>query len=256
MSYILIPGDVCIRLPHRPDVKEPKSTLKKMSRKFLTSTHRLMRKITSGKHQHSSNAGTPVITTTVRSALEFLATCRKIRDEGSPVFYGMNTFHLPHGPVLNTVHWLLSINPEHGKHIRTVLVSFDERDITSTALEMFEQWRQRNAAPQFYQTYTIHLPLFTEPELARFLRTKLWKEKWILLRRWSTLEAIHLDCGEVPHDRDTSLFGDGIRVVESMRILEVIADMAEFTAVRVGSRMRAHGWRATRVWLLELEQRK
>ena len=256
MSYILIPGDVYIRQPRLVKAKEPKSTLKKISRNLLTSTHRLLRKITSGKQQRSSNTGNAIIMTTVRIALHFLATCRQIRDEGSPIFYGMNTFHLPHGPVLNTIHWLLSLPPDHGKHIRTVLIRFDERDITTTALEMFDQWRQRNAAPQFYQTYTIHLPLFTEPELARFLRTKLWKEKWILLRRWSTLEAIHLDCGEVPHDRDTSLFGDGIRVVESMRILEVIADMAEFTAVRVGSRMRAHGWRATRVWLLELEQRK
>ena len=266
MSYILVPGDVYIRPPHRiakhtastigVQVRETKVKLRMISRYLLASGQRLLHNIGSSNHQRSLSAGNAI--TTPRSALRFLSVCRQTRSEGSPVFYSMNTFHLPHGPIAITIKWLYSIHSDHCSHIRTVHVSFDERDITSATLEAFDKWRQPKAGHLLFPTHTIlpfihtHLQHFDDNLLATFLQTILWKEKWMVLRTWCTLDAIHFDCDKISQYQDVSWPPNGARA-DSDLIRDFISDLAELTALRVGSRIRAHGWRATRAWLLQSE---
>ncbi len=134
MEYVLIPGDVYIRPTQKPK-KSPFSRLKRGVNAIVSLSRHL-----SGQFQR-------LVTDDVRlngqftiqqPGFQLLATCKQVYNDGHYMFYAMNTFHWPSGPVSNSDGWYANLQPEHRKMIKTICIDLDPVDLMCVGMGAVE----------------------------------------------------------------------------------------------------------------------
>ncbi|KAL8749496.1 MAG: hypothetical protein Q9184_006789 [Pyrenodesmia sp. 2 TL-2023] len=71
-------------------------------------------------------------------APHFLSLCRATYTEGHALFYSLNTFHLPHGPLSNTKAYYDTLSPAHRRLIRKMVLDIITLDLTLDAIDDIE----------------------------------------------------------------------------------------------------------------------
>lgn len=175
---------------------------------------------------------------------QLLATCKQARLEGRSIFYELNTFHLPHGPIQNTLQWIEKIQPESRNMIKKVCITLSIADLTPATLEAFDRWRWA----MDLNHPGVHHDRLVVSDLASYLETRIWREKIEFLKKWKSLETI---CLKYPRstdwlERDEVLGGVGTPPPLALR-LEIAGHDVE---AELRGLLYAMGWVKTREWLM------
>lgn len=139
MEYVLIPGDVYIRSARKTrhaeePWKSPSSRLKRSVTAMVTFSRHLL-----GKRLRRVTKSSPDGRLTLeRPGFQLLATCKQAYNDGHYMFYAMNIFHLPPGPVNSINGWFANLRPEHQRLIKTICIDIDLVELTYGGLEAVE----------------------------------------------------------------------------------------------------------------------
>ena len=131
MEYILIPGDIYIRPEKR------KSRFSQLER-YLTAMATRSRHLSGKLQRFVTGTSLDKQCTIQQSDFHLLATCKQAYNDGHYMFYAMNTFHLPPGPVENKDHWFAHLRPEHQKMIKTIRIDLKLAELTYGDLDAVE----------------------------------------------------------------------------------------------------------------------
>lgn len=192
LHYVLVPGDIYPRsdVSFNPRKKNTKPIWGKIYEALslwkLAGLKGLVPKADT-RNQRPTFAPQP--------GFQVLATCKQARSEGYAMFYDLNTFHLPHGPVQNTLQWVGNIQPESRDRIKKVCVTLSIADLTPAALEAFDRWRWAMGL----SNPSVHFDRLVVYDLARYMETRLWREKIEFLEGWKSLQKI---CLQYPRSAD------------------------------------------------------
>ncbi len=122
MEYVLIPGDVYIRPAKRTShTQQPKKSPFSRLKRGVNAIVSLSRHL-SGQFQR-------LVTDDVRLKGQFTIHY---------MFYAMNTFHWPPGPVSNSDDWYANLQPEHRKMIKTICIDLDLVDLMCVGMDAVE----------------------------------------------------------------------------------------------------------------------
>lgn len=162
MEYVLVPGDLYPQhhSPHPP-------TTDASATECGTSP-------VVGAHGELVKASGPL-------DFQLLAVCKQIHAEGGRLFYEKNTFHLPPGPIENTLERLDKLRPEHRDMIKSVSITVTPCDISPSVLAAINQWRE-GAEPGELSDYHV----------LSYLKSHLWEKKVEFLREWKSLDVIYM----------------------------------------------------------------
>ncbi|KAL8918357.1 MAG: hypothetical protein Q9208_007376 [Pyrenodesmia sp. 3 TL-2023] len=138
---------------------------------------------------------------TKETAPHFLSLCRATYTEGHALFYSLNTFHLPHGPLSNTKAYYDALRPAHRRLIRKMVLDISILDLTLDAIHDIEcQVRAKDVAngrlPPDKST-TDWVPAIVYNILCS------WRTKLAWLRDWTWLEEVTIRSSSSPWPSST-----------------------------------------------------
>ena len=133
MEYVLIAGDIYIRPAKRNrHAQQFWKSLPSRPKRFVDAMAILFRHL-SGQSQRlvtiTTDAHLKGQSTIQQPGIQLLAACKQAYNDGHYMFFAMNTFHWPPGPV-NTEGWYVNLQPEHQKMIKTICIDFHLADLT------------------------------------------------------------------------------------------------------------------------------
>lgn len=133
MEYVLIPGDVYIRPTNRtPHAQHPWKASSSRLKRIVSAMASLSRHFF-GQPQclvtDTADVRLKGQSTIQQAGCQLLETCKQAYNDGHYMFYAMNTFHWPPGPVSNTDGWYANLQPEHRKMIETIGIDLDNVEL-------------------------------------------------------------------------------------------------------------------------------
>ena len=254
MEHILVPGDVYVRPGKRTlyAQRTQQSPFSRFKRFLGAMTHLSL---------HSSGQPHPFIISTTDVSLEgqftlqqrgfqLLATCKQAYNEGRYMFYTMNTFHWPPGPVNITDGWNVNLQPEHQKMIKNVCIDLNLVSLTYGDMEAVEASARRGHGGQPGN----HDGNFWSYEAVYQLERRVWSK------------ILSLYCCDVPGNLrgfvglERMIFQSSIgRCVLNSQLKndetewESLVDFITAVSNHLRSIIRFHvngrGWRKTKTWL-------
>ena len=96
---------------------------------------------------------------------QLLATCKQAYLEGHESFYGLNNFHLAHGPLFVSMNYFASLNARHQDLIKHVTIDLSVVDLTWPVLERIEAaFRENERKPivGLFGALSTHFRMFLE----------------------------------------------------------------------------------------------
>ena len=145
MEYVLIPGDVYIRPAQRiSHTQKPKKSPFFRLKRVVNAIVSLSRHLSGQPQRLVTDDIRPKGQFTVQQpGFQLLATCKQAYNDGHYMFYAMNTFHWPPGPVSNSDGWYANLQPEHRKMIRTICIDLDLVDLMCGGMDAVELFAGR-----------------------------------------------------------------------------------------------------------------
>lgn len=251
MEYVLIPGDVYVRPANRNrhaqhTCKSPSSRPKRLVNALATVFRHL-----SGRPKRL------VMDTSVKrqSALQqpgfqLLATCKQAYNDGRYMFYSMNTFHWPPGPVNCTDGWYANLQPEHRKMIRTICIDLDFVDLMYGGTHAIEASARRHhgGQPGDYDGNAWSIEAMFQLEL------RMWAQILSLycraipynLRGFNGLERVIVQ-SSIGRCVMNSPLGTNANEWESLK--ELVTAVSTHFEIIVQYHVNGRGWRKTKKWL-------
>lgn len=171
----------------------------------------------------------------IQPGFQLLATCKQVRLEGRGMFYGTNIFHLPHGPLEDTLKWYDKLNAEHQALIKHVQLTLSLADLTPMVLEGLDTWNLIETDECFSAHHATAL----------FLRTQVWKQKMDFLRAWKGLDSVYIKIW----DHDCSLQSGNLRGFAERYSNGILRLAGRKANAELRNMINATGWEATRASL-------
>ncbi|KAI4160548.1 MAG: hypothetical protein LQ342_005655 [Letrouitia transgressa] len=184
---------------------------------------------------HSMRASGSLAIYSHDSGVGLLATCRQAYNEGHRMFYELNTFQLPHGPLKHSLQYFQGLTHEHRAMISKVAIHLGWSDFTPEVLLKIEQEAMLPDTPVGFGT-----PLAS---LAMEHVEKIWKEKieWLSSCR---------DLGEI-RQIEVRRFSMPKQTLHELQELNILLLPS---ATPVGYALRNfipnYGWELTKLWIL------
>ena len=257
MEYVLSPGDVYIRPKNgaRHVEQAPKSPSSRI-RRFVNSITTLSRHLSGRARRvitHGMDSRLKWDFTTQQPGFQLLATCKQAYNEGHHMFYAMNTFHLPPGPVNFIDGWYPNLQPKHQKMIRTICIDLSLEDLTCGGMDAVERsaWSRRGGRPDNNDGHVWSFEAMYQLEVG------VWT-KVLSLDRCTTPQNLRgfVDLEKVIVQSSvgccvlSSPFGSDMVEWESLK--ELIKEMSRHFETIVQFHVYGRGWKKTRKWLEEL----
>lgn len=241
MEYILVPGDIYIRpaqrarraqQPWKSPSPQPKRFVNAISTLFRHSPSQPQRRVTDTT-EFSLNGQFAI----QQSGFQLLATCKQAYNEGHYMFYAMNTFHWPPGPVNNTDGWYADLQPEHRSMIKTIFIDLNLFDLPYGGIEAVEKSasRRRGGRPDnqdgnAWGYEVMRLYCCSTPQN---------------LREFVGLERVIVQC---PYGRSVMLPDPGIEN-EWACLKEYTTTVSHHFEAIIQLKVSGRGWRKTKMWL-------
>ena len=250
MEYVLVPGDVYVRLPKRTDHAHS-SWISRSSRvkRILNTLATLSRQVSSQLQVSGIKAADPHLRrqhTFQQPGVQLLATCKQAYNEGHYMFYTRNTFHWQAGPVDKAVEWYANLQPKHKDMIKTVRIELILVDTMYESMDAVEvsASRRQGRRPHDHDGY-----IWTVEAMLEF-RIRIWK-KIRNLFGCSTVRSLWLSKGlekvviQCPNGRcvlDSQIGGD-----ENVRMSkEFVAQATQVLRSIIQYQVYTQGWRKTK----------
>ena len=257
MEYVLHPGDVYIRPTNgaRHLEQAPKSASSRL-RRFVNSMTTLSRHLSGRSRRvitHRADVRLKRDFTTEQPGFQFLATCKQAYNEGHHMFYAMNTFHLPLGPVNIIDGWYPNLQPKHQKMIRTICIDLNLADLTCGGMDAVERsarsrqgGRPDNNDGHFWSIeamYQLELRVWTKILILNCCTTAQNLRGFVELESIIVQNSVGCCVLKLP-------FGSNEN--EWVSLKELIKEMSRHFGTIVQFHVYGRGWRKTRKWLEEL----
>ena len=257
MEYALIPGDVYIRSAKRTShaqqpKKSPSSRLKRivsamatLSRQLSCQPQRLVTDDVRLKEQF----------TIQQPGFQLLATCKQAYNDGHYMFYTMNTFHWPPGPVSDTDGWYANLQPEHRKLIKTICIDLDLVDLMCGGMDTVEDYagRRYGGRPDDYDGNAWSLEAMSQ------LAVRVWTQILGLyccatpqnLRGFVGLEKVIVQ-SSIGRCVLSSQLGNDENEWESLK--ELVTAVSHHFETIIQFHVNVRGWEKTKKWLESLSR--
>ena len=257
MEYVLHPGDVYIRPTNgsrhnEQALKSPSSRFRRFVNSMTTFSRHLSgkaRRVTT----HSTDLRLKRGFTTQQPGFQLLATCKQAYNEGHRMFYAMNTFHLPPGPVNNIDGWYPNLQPKHQKMIRTICIDLNLADLTCGGMDAVERsaGSRRGGRPDnndghlwsYEAIYQLELRVWTKVLSLYCCTTAQNLRGFVELERVIVQSSVGCCVLKSPFGSDEN---------EWVSLKELIKEMSRHFETIIQFHVYGRGWRKTRKWLEDL----
>ena len=261
MEYVLIPGNVYIGVPKRirhaqkswspPSSRLVRHFVYAMATVSIQVSGQPQRLVTNTTDVHPKSQ-VPI----QQQGFHFLQTCKQAYNEGHYMFYAMNIFHLPPGPINNTDAWYTTLRPEHRKMIKTIWIDLDPVDLISEGTDDIEASARGRSRLAWGPTDDNDFMRYGE-EARNRIEFEMWT-KILDLYRCSRSQSMCAFLGlervivQSPFDHCvlSSRFGTDENEVMSLRRL--VSELSTYVEDIVQDHVIRRGWRKTKKWLERL----
>ena len=142
----------------------------------------------------------PLCKTNSEAGVGLLAASSWMYDEGHVLYWGLNVFYLPRGPVNHAIYYMHNIQLKHKNLIRRVAIQLTLADLTPPVITHLEDYIIED--PDGPWRFAYPLPRnFAHHEWADHTSTLLdflWAEKLAWVRCWTGLQELHLEAFDEP----------------------------------------------------------
>lgn len=183
------------------------------------------------------------------------ASCKQAYLEGHELFYTLNTFYLPRGPIWHTYYYFKNLQHQHKLLIRSIVIRFGLEDLTTEDFRDAEAHVKARRYPggNNARLWTEHIAPLAMQSFTR---------KLVFVRSFNTLEHVRIETDYGTLDLDgaslkQSLKGD-IHAIWPVYptfyyAAKEVRDLARGTYSQIQNRLehliKLFGWPMTKIWL-------
>lgn len=251
ISYVLLPGDIHIRVGEQHGVKAKVKHIWDV----------VLQHFPKGRDDRDFLKQPPSL-----PGFQVLATCKSIYGLYHERFYAMNTFFLPPGPLDETLkHFFKHVQPEHVNMISRLGITLGLEDLTPAGFKDVEDFMarvrrrcsslslgERREGREWADTVHLHL-------------LHIWYEKIAFLRKMRGLKMVKVVAvGVAEREGEEVLEIDGVELERALEVTDGSYDEIQFRAEEVTALVRraaaavkrvveervdTEGWRALKAWV-------
>lgn len=192
MLYVLVPGQIHIQPPpiSTLDVQNlvmQRNALPQLSDTVRTTITNDIPGLSKPTDRGPFSSRTQFKPATAETGCQFLGTCRQAYTEGRELFYTLNTFYIPPGPLSHAVAYFDQLQPSNLALIRTICIRFTLEDVTSADIKAIDYWMMKMG----FDSRTMASSLWRRHVLKAI--GEVWNAKLRWIRNYTHFERVILE---------------------------------------------------------------